>query len=293
MSHVTLLMWLYNFRFKAQELEFALFIYLCKQWSLIFTILRKKKQVQSTKIVTCYTLELEWHSCHMSQVTIIGNSHTPSMILDYPHQWLFSNKQLVCIMKSYCIDHSHVINDKDDSSMKTSQPLILGSFLESLNQNCTDVRPRILRILKKSSRMNLYRFLSVCRPDNDPIDCPRFLRINRMIKLIHLSLFITSSLIHFIIHINNIHLLKWHLVVRFIVRDAIIFCRMEFRFAIKFGRHCLSHTLKPDRSYNRFEFGWFGRTKASQIASTPQKYGYQQPKSDDIKTKSDFLSVRM
>ena len=101
------------------------------------------------------------------------------------------------------------------------------------------------------------------------------LRINRMIKLIHLSLFITSSLIHFIIHINNIHLLKWHLVVRFIVRDAIIFCRMEFRFAIKFGRHCLSHTLKPDRSYNRFEFGWFGRTKASQIASTPQKYGYR------------------
>ena len=77
-------------------------------------------------------------------------------------------------MKSYCIDHSHVINDKDDSSMKTSQPLILGSFLESLYQNCTDVRPRILRILEKSSRMNLYRFLSVCRPDNDPIDCPRF-----------------------------------------------------------------------------------------------------------------------
>ena len=80
--------------------------------------------------------------------------------------------------------------------------------------------------------MNLCRFLSVCRPDNDPIDCPRFLRINRMIKLIHLSLFITSSLIHFIIHINNIHvhLLKWHLVVRFIVRDAINFCMFEWNF---------------------------------------------------------------
>ena len=51
-----------------------------------------------------------------------------------------------------------------------------------------------------------------------------------MIKLIHLSLFITSSLIHFIIHINNIHLLKWHLVVRFIVRDAINFCMFEWNF---------------------------------------------------------------
>ena len=137
----------------------------------------------------------------------------------------------------------------------TDSPVV---FYRVFQNYCTNVRPRIL---EKSSRMNLCRFLSVCRPDNDPIDCPRFFKNKSNDQT-----YPFEPIYNFII--NTLHYSYKQHTCTFVKMTSgcqvyskgcnqLLHVRMEFRFAIKFGRHCLclSHTLKPDRSYNRFEFG--------------------------------------